>query len=122
MDTRVAHGELWCPLVAEMCTTLKRQNLERISGGCIIWCTLDTIIMLTYRAIFIMFERVQLSLTFVPCVARLSINSQHYALDYITSLFNMHAPTCFGSRVPSSGSFLDPCELLEKQNNSVVCL
>jgi ABC-type transport system involved in Fe-S cluster assembly fused permease/ATPase subunit len=41
------------------------------------------------------------------------------ALYYITSLFNMQAPTCFGSRVPSSGSFPDPCELLEKQNNNV---
>jgi hypothetical protein len=51
---------------------------------------------------------------------RLNINIQHYALDYITSLFNMQAPTCFGSRVPSSGSFLDPCELLEKQKNYVV--
>jgi hypothetical protein len=51
---------------------------------------------------------------FVPCVARRSINNQHYALNYITSLFNMQAPTCFGSSFPSSGSFLDPCELLEQ--------
>jgi hypothetical protein len=57
---------------------------------------------------------------FVLCIARQSINNQHYTLDYITSLFNMQARTCFGSRVPSSGSFLDPCELLEKQNNCVV--
>jgi hypothetical protein len=42
------------------------------------------------------------------CDKCLSINNQHYALDYITSLFNMQAPTCFGSRFPSSGSFLDP--------------
>jgi hypothetical protein len=48
------------------------------------------------------------------------MNNQHYALDYITSLFNIQAPTCFGSRVPFSGSFLDPCELLKKQNNYVV--
>jgi hypothetical protein len=60
-------------------------------------------------------------LMFVLCIARLSINNQHYALDYITSLFNMQAPTCFSSRVTSSGSFLDPCELLEKQNSDVVC-
>jgi hypothetical protein len=45
-----------------------------------------------------------------------SINNQHYALDYITSLFNIQAPTCFGSSLPSSWRFLDPCELLEKQN------
>jgi hypothetical protein len=57
---------------------------------------------------------------FVPCIARLSINNQHYVLDYITSLFNMQAPTCFGSCIPSSGSFLDPCELREKQNNYMV--
>jgi hypothetical protein len=56
-------------------------------------------------------------LMFVPCIARLSINNQHYALDYINSLFNMQAPTCFGSRVVCSGSFLDPCDLIEKQNN-----
>jgi hypothetical protein len=53
---------------------------------------------------------------FVPCIARLSINNQHYALHYITSLFNMQAPTCFGSNLPSSENFLDPCELLEEQN------
>jgi hypothetical protein len=44
---------------------------------------------------------------FVPCIARRSINNQHYALNYITSLFNVQAPTCFGS-------FLNPCELLEQ--------
>jgi hypothetical protein len=43
-----------------------------------------------------------------------SINNQRYALNYITSLFNVPAPTCFGSSLPSSGSFLDPCELLEQ--------
>jgi hypothetical protein len=35
-------------------------------------------------------------------------------MNYITSLFNVQAPTCFGSSLPSSGSFLDPCELLEQ--------
>jgi hypothetical protein len=35
---------------------------------------------------------------------------------------NIQAPTCFGSSLPSSGSFLDPCELLEMQNKQVsVC-
>jgi hypothetical protein len=45
-----------------------------------------------------------------------SINNQLYALNYTTSLFNIQAPTCFGSSLPSSGSFLDPCKLLEMQN------
>jgi hypothetical protein len=45
-----------------------------------------------------------------------SINNQHYALNYITSLFNIQTPTCFGISLPSSGSFLVPCELLEIQN------
>jgi hypothetical protein len=44
-----------------------------------------------------------------------SINNQHYDLKYITPLFNIQAPTCFGSSLPSSGSFLDPTELLEMQ-------
>jgi hypothetical protein len=45
-------------------------------------------------------------LMFVPCIARLSINNQHCALDYITSLFNMQAPTCFGSSLPDDGRLL----------------
>jgi hypothetical protein len=45
------------------------------------------------------------------------IISPNMNLYYITSLFNMQAPTCFGSSLLSSGSFLDPCELLEKQKN-----
>jgi hypothetical protein len=49
------------------------------------------------------------------------MNSHHYALDCITSLFNMQPPKCFGIRLPSSGSFLDPSDLLKKQNNYVVC-
>jgi hypothetical protein len=57
----------------------------------------------------------------VPCIARRSINNQHNALNYITSLFNIQTPTCFGSSLPSSGRFLDPCELLEMQNKKVVC-
>jgi hypothetical protein len=32
----------------------------------------------------------------------------------------MVAPTCFGSSLPSSGSFLDPSELLETQIERVV--
>jgi hypothetical protein len=41
---------------------------------------------------------------FVPCTARRSINNQHYTLKYIIPLFNIQAPTCFGSSLSSSGS------------------
>jgi hypothetical protein len=57
---------------------------------------------------------------FVPCIARRCINNQHYALNYITSLFNVQAPTCYGSSLLSPGSFLDPCELF-KQICGVSC-
>jgi hypothetical protein len=40
---------------------------------------------------------------------------QQYALTCTSFLFYVLAPTCFGSRVPSSGSFLAPPELLEIQ-------
>jgi hypothetical protein len=40
-------------------------------------------------------------------------NDQQYALICTTPLFYVLAPTCFGSSLPSSGSFLDPSELLE---------
>jgi hypothetical protein len=45
---------------------------------------------------------------------QLSITDQHYAL-IITPLFITQAPTFFGINVPSSGSFLCPYELLERQ-------
>jgi hypothetical protein len=41
-------------------------------------------------------------------------------LIFTTPLFYILAPTCFGSSVPSSGSFLDPSELLEMQIELVV--
>jgi hypothetical protein len=44
-----------------------------------------------------------------------SRNNQHYALICTTSLFYILALTCFGSSLPSLGSFLDPSELLEIQ-------
>jgi hypothetical protein len=56
---------------------------------------------------------------FVPCI-----------LDVVEMTNNMHwlyqsfilytAPTCFGSSLPSSGSFLDPSELLEIEIERVV--
>jgi hypothetical protein len=40
--------------------------------------------------------------------------------DCTTALFNILDPTCFGSSLPSSGSFVDPSELLEIQIEWVV--
>jgi hypothetical protein len=50
-------------------------------------------------------------LMFVPCIIRRSRNNQHNALICMIPLFYILAPTCFGSLLPSSGSFLDPSEL-----------
>jgi hypothetical protein len=44
-----------------------------------------------------------------------SRNNQHYTLICSTPLFYILAPTCFGTSLTSSGSFLDPSELLEIQ-------
>jgi hypothetical protein len=52
---------------------------------------------------------------FVLCIIRCSRNNQHYALMFTTPLFYIQAPTCLGSGLPSSESFLDPSELLEMQ-------
>jgi hypothetical protein len=52
------------------------------------------------------------SLMFVPRTVWLSIIDQHYALSYITPLFDTQAPTCFDIHVPSPGSFSSPRELL----------
>jgi hypothetical protein len=61
-------------------------------------------------------DTIPIGLMFVPCIAKRNINNQHYAVIYVTSLTNIQAPTCFGSSLPSSGSFLDQSELLEMQN------
>jgi hypothetical protein len=45
---------------------------------------------------------------------------QQYALICTTPLLYILVPTCFGSILPSSGSFLDPPELLEIQIKWVV--
>jgi hypothetical protein len=58
---------------------------------------------------------------FMPYIIRRSRNNQHYALICSTPLFYILAPTCFDSSLPSSGSFLDPSELLEIQIEWVVC-
>jgi hypothetical protein len=49
---------------------------------------------------------------YVPYIIRRSRNNQHYALIFTTPLFYILAPTCLGSSLPSSGSFLGPSELL----------
>jgi hypothetical protein len=48
-------------------------------------------------------------------IVLLSRNNQHYALKCTTPLFNIQAPICLGSSLPSSGSFLESSELLEMQ-------
>jgi hypothetical protein len=60
------------------------------------------------------------SLIFLPCIIRCSRNNQHYALICTSPLLYILAPTCFGSSLPSSGSFLDPSKLLEIQIEWVV--
>jgi hypothetical protein len=52
-------------------------------------------------------------LTHVLCHS--SRNNHYYALICTIPLFYILAPTCFGSSLPSSGSLLDPSELLEMQ-------
>jgi hypothetical protein len=49
-----------------------------------------------------------------------SRNNQQYALICTTPLFYTLAPIFFSSSLPSSGSFLDPSELLEIQIEWVV--
>jgi hypothetical protein len=48
---------------------------------------------------------------FVPCIIRRSRNNQHCTLVCTTPLFCILAP-CFGSSLPSSGSLLDPSEVV----------
>jgi hypothetical protein len=59
-------------------------------------------------------------LIFIPCIIRHSRNNEHDALIYTIPLFYILAPTCFGSSLPSSESFLDPFEVLEIQIDWVV--
>jgi hypothetical protein len=49
-----------------------------------------------------------------------SRNNQHYALNCTTPLFYILALTCFGSSLPSLGSFLDPSESFKIQIEWVV--
>jgi hypothetical protein len=60
-------------------------------------------------------QHLHIGLMFVPCITRRSRTNEHYALICTNPLFHILAPTCFGSSLPSSGSLLDPSELLEIQ-------
>jgi hypothetical protein len=52
---------------------------------------------------------------FVPCIIRRIRKKPTLCTDCTTALFYLLAPKYFGSSLPSSGSFLDPPELLELQ-------
>jgi hypothetical protein len=57
---------------------------------------------------------------FVACINRRSRNNQHYALICTTALFYILAPTCFGSSLPSSGSFWIRLNYMKRQIDLVV--
>jgi hypothetical protein len=57
---------------------------------------------------------------FVPCIIRRSRNNQRYAQICNTALFYMLAPTCFGSSLPSSGSFCIRLSYMKIQIDLVV--
>jgi hypothetical protein len=54
------------------------------------------------------------------CLYRPQNSNQHFALICNTPLFYILVSTCFGSSLPSSGSFLEPSELLKIQIEWVV--
>jgi hypothetical protein len=49
----------------------------------------------------------------ILCISDVLEKNQQYALMFTTPLFHVLTPTFFGSSLPSSGSVLDPSELLE---------
>jgi hypothetical protein len=57
---------------------------------------------------------------FILCIIRHIRKDQQYALICTTPLFYVLASTCFSSSLPSSGSLLDPPELLVIQIELVV--
>jgi hypothetical protein len=56
---------------------------------------------------------------FIPCIIGL-LEETKISTDCTTPLFYVLVPACFGSSLPSSGSLLDPPELLEIQTAWVV--
>jgi hypothetical protein len=53
-------------------------------------------------------------------IRRIERKNQQYTLIVPLLYFYVLAPTCFGSCLPSSGSLLDPTELLENTNWGLV--
>jgi hypothetical protein len=81
------------------------------------YCVLRSMLVLSrWKAVSI----VRQCLMFIPSINWRIIKNQQYALICNTPLFYMLAATCFGSSLPSSGSVLDPSELLEIQIEWVV--
>jgi hypothetical protein len=66
-------------------------------------------------AIFYLYYPSKWGKNFWTYIRECSRNNQHYAPICTTPLFYIPAPTYFSSSQPSSGSFLDPSELLEIQ-------
>jgi hypothetical protein len=60
-------------------------------------------------------NKVYTRLMLIPCIIRRIRNGQQYELICNIPLLYILAPTCFGSSLPSSGSFFNPSELLEIQ-------
>jgi hypothetical protein len=60
------------------------------------------------------------SLMFVLCIIRRSRDNQNYSMICTSPLSYILALTSFSSSLPSSGSFLDPSELLKIQIEWVV--
>jgi hypothetical protein len=58
----------------------------------------------------------------VPCIIRRSRNNEHKAQICTSALFYMLAPTCFGSSLPSSGSFWIRLSYVKIQIDLVVYL
>jgi hypothetical protein len=68
------------------------------------------------------FEKVNVYLMFVPCIIGRSRNNRHNSQICTTALFYMLAPTCFGSSLPSSGSFWIRMSYVKIQIDMVVYL
>jgi hypothetical protein len=59
---------------------------------------------------------------FVPCIIRRSRSNRNNAQICTTALFYMLAPTCFGSGLPSSGSFWIRLSYVKIQIDTVVII
>jgi hypothetical protein len=59
---------------------------------------------------------------FLPCIIKRSGNNQHNVQICTTASFYMLVPTCFGSSLPSSGSFWICLSYVKMQIDMVVYL